>query len=143
MFGIFGGKPKDGPPNSMSEAKKLMERLGPARGGEIVRAAAMSGNVFCQVFMSQMALCLLADEESEKIKRDLEIFTEMAAKSGDAGSQFNLGKLYMAKIDANVEYFSSDDIENIKQAKHWYSMAAKQGLREAKASLKNLEVFEF
>lgn len=42
-----------------------------------------------------------------------------------------------------MEYFSPEDIENIKQAKHWYSMAAKQGLHEAKASLKNLEVFEF
>lgn len=45
MFGIFGRKPKDGPPNSVGEAKKLMERLGPARGGEIIRTAAISVNI--------------------------------------------------------------------------------------------------
>ena len=143
MFGIFGGKPKDGPPNSVGEAKKLIERLGQARGGEIIRTGALSGNVFCQIFLSQAALFIPVERRTAKIQHDLEIFTEMAAKSGDAGSQFNLGKLYMAKIDAASEYLDHDDIENIKNAKNWYGMAAKQGLREAKESLKNIEVFDF
>lgn len=143
MFGIFGGKSKDGPPNSVGEAKKLIERLGQARGGEIIREGALSGNVFCQIFLSQAALFIPAERRSAKIQHDLEIFTELAAKSGDAGSQFNLGKLYMAKIDAGAEYLDDDDVDNIKKAKHWYALAANQGLREAKESLKNLEVFEF
>jgi TPR repeat protein len=143
MFGIFGGKPKDGPPNSVGEAKKLIERRAQARGGEIIGTGALSGNVFCQIFLSQAALFIPVERRTDKIQHDLEIFTEMAAKSGDAGSQFNLGKLYMAKIDAASEYLDPDDIENIKNAKHWYGIAAKQGLREAKESLKNLEVFDF
>lgn len=143
MFGIFGGKPNDGPPNNVGEAKRLIDRLGQSRGGEIIRAGAMSGNPFCQIFLSQAALFISTEKRNTKIQHDLEIFTEMAAKSGDAGSQFNLGKLYMAKIDASAEYLDHDDIENIKNAKHWYGMAARQGLREAKDSLKNLEVFDF
>lgn len=143
MFRIFGRKPNDGPPNSVGEAKKLMERLGQTRGGEIIRAGALSGNVFCQVFLSQAALLIPAERRNDKIQHDLETFTEMAAKSGDAGSQFNLGKLYMAKIDTSAEYLDHDDIENIKKAKHWYGIAAKQGLLEANNSLKNLEVFDF
>ena len=143
MFGIFGGKPKDGPPNSVGEAKKLIERLGQARGGEIIRDGALSGNVFCQIFLSQAGLFIPAERRNDKIQHDLEVFTEMAAKSGDAGSQFNLGKLYMAKIDAGAEYLDHDDIENIKKAKHWYGLAARQGLREAEDSLKNLDVFDF
>jgi len=143
MFGFFGTKPKDGPPNSVGEAKKLIDWFGPDRGGEIIRAGAMSGNVFCQIFLSQAALSIPADKRNEKIQRDLETFTEMAATSGDAESQFNLGKLCMAKIDARAEYLNHDDIENIIKAKHWYLMAARQGLNEAKLSLKNLEVFDF
>ena len=143
VFNIFGGKQKDGPPNNASEAKKLFERVSPSRGGEIIRDAAMSGNPFCQIFLSQAALFIPVENRNEKIQRDLVIFTEMAAESGDAGSQFNLGKLYMAKINARAKSLNQDDIKNIKQAKHWYGLAAKQGLREAIVSLRNLEVFDF
>lgn len=143
MFGIFGQKPKDGPPNSVGEAKKLIERLGQSRGGEIIRAGALSGNVFCQIFLSQAGLSIPKERRSDKVQHDLAMFTEMAAKSGDAGSQFNLGKLYMDKIDASAEYLDQDDIDNIKQAKYWYGMASRQGLPEAMRSLKNLEVFNF
>ncbi|WP_207081339.1 sel1 repeat family protein [Novosphingobium sp. KA1] len=143
MFGIFGQKPKDGPPNSVGEAKKLIERLGQSRGGEIIRAGALAGNVFCQIFLSQAGLSIPKERRNDKLQHDLVMFTEMAAKSGDAGSQFNLGKLYMDKIDASAEYLDQDDIDNIKQAKYWYGMASRQGLPEAIRSLKNLEVFDF
>lgn len=65
MFIIFGGKPKDGPPNNAGEAKKLFERVGMSRGGEIIRDAAMSGNLFCQIFLSQAALFIPVENRNE------------------------------------------------------------------------------
>lgn len=143
MFGFFGRKPKDDLPNSLGEALNLIERLGPARAGAIIKSGAMSGNTFCQIFLSNGELIFSNEVEIVENHRDVYLFTEMAAKSGDAGSQFNLGKLLMLKVDADSEYFTQEDIDNIKLAKHWYGMAAKQGLQEAKEILKDLEVFEF
>ena len=111
----------------------------------------MSDNLNCQIFLAQAALFILTEmktknlqiqhDKLQHVQHDFEFFTEMAAKSGDAGSQFNLGKLYLARVDAGVESFDQEDMENIKQAKHWLRMAARQELREAKELLKTLEVF--
>lgn len=98
MFGIFGGKPKDKPPNCVREVKKFIERLGQARGGEIIRDGALSGNVFRQILLYQAGLFIPAESRNDKIQHDLEVFTEITAR---------------------------------------------HGLREAKDSLRNLEVFDF
>lgn len=112
----------------------------------------MSGNLCCQIFLAQAALLILTEmktknlqiqyDKLQRVQHDFEFFTEMAAKSGDAGSQFNLAKLYLARVDSDVEYFDQEAIENIKQAKHWLRMAARQELRVAKELLRTLEVFD-
>jgi len=143
MFGLFGKNENNNPPSNISEAKKLIGKIGQAESSKIIRTGALSGNVFCQIFLSQVGLSIQPQKRTEEMQRDLEIFTELAAKSGDAGSQYNLAKLYMNKIDAKAQYLSDADAQNIKNAKFWHGEAAKQGLAEAKASLKNLEVFDF
>lgn len=143
MFGLFGKNEDSVPPQNISEAKKLIGKIGQYKAGEIIKNGALSGNVFCQIFMSQVGLSISQEKRTVEMERDLEKFTELAAKSGDAGSQYNLAKLYMNKLDANAEYLNETDIQNIKNAKFWHGEAAKQGLAEAKASLKNLEVFDF
>lgn len=143
MYGFFGKKIVDTPPTNVDEAKRLLAALGPAHAGQIIRTAAMSGNVFCQIFLAQGALYIPKEKRTQSIQSDFENFTKMAAESGDAGSQHNLGKIYMSKVRSDAEFLSEDDIENIRTAKVWYGKAAAQNLPEAKASLKNLEVFEF
>lgn len=143
MFGLFGRNENSAPPQNISEAKKLIGKIGQSKAGEIIRNGALSGNVFCQVFMSQVGLSISKNKRTTEMEKDLEKFTELAAKSGDAGSQYNLAKLYMNKLDTSAEYLNETDIQNIKNAKFWHGEAAKQGLAEAKVSLKNLEVFDF
>jgi TPR repeat protein len=143
MFGLFGKNENNNPPNNISEAKRLIGKLGQAESSKIIRAGALSGNVFCQVFFSQLGLSIPMDKRTSEMQADLEKFTELAARSGDAGSQYNLAKLYMNKLDANAQYLDNTDIQNIKNAKFWHGEAAKQGLAEARVSLKNLEVFDF
>lgn len=143
MFGLFEKNESKSPPHNIAEAKKLIGKIGQIEASKTIRIGALSGNVFCQIFLSQVGLSIPREKRTEEMEKDLEKFTELAAKSGDAGSQYNLAKLYMNKIDAKAEYLDDEDVQNIKNAKFWHGEAAKQGLAEAKTSLKNLEVFDF
>ncbi|MBY5708869.1 hypothetical protein [Rhizobium leguminosarum] len=145
MFSIFGKRENDNPkpPQNFEELQELIKLLGKEVAGKLIRSGAMSGNVFCQVLLSQGGLSISPENKNSEIQRDIELFTEMAAKSGDAGSQFNLGKLHLEKVDAEAEYLNHSDIVNIKKAKYWFGMAASQGMSQAREMLKQLEVFNF
>lgn len=66
-------------------------------------------------------------------------YTEMAAKLGDSGSQFNLGKHYLSLCKLNDGEMSLEMYEALKKAEHWYQLAAAQGLPVAVSSLNNLQ----
>lgn len=146
MLKFFNKKNEDTPPSNADEAKKLIQKLGSVRGGEIIRSAAMSGNLFCQTFLYHAWFVLPEDKKTEKLKQDVELFMGMAASSGDADSQFNFGKWHIAKV-ANKQRFDQIDIDNLKKAKYWLELAASQvgstSSKAAKEFLKNLEVFDF
>lgn len=145
MFSIFRKKENDNPlpPQNTVELQNLIKRIGKEDALKLTRSGAMSGNAFCQIFLSQGGLSISREKRTPEIQSDIELFTELAAKSGDAGSQFNLGKLYIEKVDATAEYLNQSDIDNIKNAKYWYGAAAKQGIPQAREMLKQLEVFNF
>jgi len=121
------------------DIEKLMRGLGPERAGKIMRTRALEGNLICQLFFASGASMLPEADLTDSIRRDFEVFTKMAAENGDAGSQFNLALLFVKKVDSTQSYFSGDNIENLKQAKHWHQKAASQGFKPSIQSLKNLE----
>lgn len=130
MFGFFGKKPN--PSSSiedLNDLKRLMESLGMAKAGEIIRKQAQEGNVVCQVFLSQGAL--------QYNLPDAEIYTRMAAESGDVLSQKNLALILIRKLDSSTEYHTEADIAIIREVKHWYRKAAAQGDREAHETLQD------
>ncbi|MBV5350020.1 hypothetical protein JZU71_02350 [bacterium] len=110
------------------DIKRLMDSLGLAKAGEIIRKQAHEGNVVCQIFLSQGSLHYGDGRDEE--------YTRMAAESGDPGSQYNLCLILIKKLDSSKEYFNEDDILIIREVKHWYRRATEQGFRPADNSLR-------
>lgn len=135
MFGLFGEKERSSPQlDSQDNIIKAIKKLGFDKVGGDIRKEAFDGNIECQIFLS-LAYLQINDAENA------EIYTKLAAESGDPMSQENLALIYMKKLDADAEYLSEQDIMLIKSAKYWYGKAVAQGSPSAVAALKNLEVF--
>jgi TPR repeat protein len=139
MFGLFGRKSNS--LSSLDDIKKLIDSKGSAEAGEIIRKAALEGNFLCQKFLSGAGLYIPAENRPEHVARDTELFTRLAAEAGDPESQFNLAQLYILKVNANVEYFSAQDLALIEKSKHWHRMAAAAGFAPSIDALKDLECF--
>jgi len=121
------------------DLEKLMRGLGPERASEIMRKRALEGNLTCQLFFANGASFIPEADLTDSMRRDFEVFTKMAAENGDAGSQFNLALSFVKKVDSSKSYFSGDNIENLKQAKHWHKEAASQGFKPSIKSLESLK----
>lgn len=124
---------------STRDLEGLIRGLGPERAGTIIRKQALAGNLTCQIFLASGAMLIPEADQTDNIRRDFEVFTKMAAENGDAGSQFNLALSLVQKVDSTKSYFSGNNLENLKQAKHWHQKAASQGFKPSIKSLKNLE----
>ena len=56
--------------------------------------------------------------------QNAEMFTKMAAESGDPGSQFNLAKMLMDKLDPEADSIDEEQFNLIASAKFWHRKAA-------------------
>lgn len=124
---------------NISDIENLINKLGPAKAGETIRDLAINGNLLCQMFLSGAGLQIPEEERTSKIKQDIELFTKLAAESGDPGSQFNLAVFYTQEVDASNDSFSDQDIAFLRKAKYWHEKAVAQGFAPSIKSLKNIK----
>lgn len=125
--------------NTIEDIQALFNLHGPEKAGEILRRQALEGNALCQVFLSGAGLQIPKEQRNESINKDIDTFTRLAAMSGDIGSQFNLALLHIQKVNLSQEYFSADDVDNLKEAKRWHQQAASNGFAPSVQSLENLK----
>lgn len=126
---------------SVEDATDLVKRLGPAAAGEILKDQAAKGSLVCQQILSQSALHF--KDKSPAFARDAEIYTKMAAESGDPAAQYNLAKLYFHQADMSRGYLDHEGQELVKLAKHWSKKSADQGFDEGVRFSERLKVFDF
>ncbi len=111
----------------LDDLKKLQ-----AQGGDefmrIVPQYAEEGNTVCQTFLAQASMHMMSLTDDPKLAAHLEEryvkYATMAAESGDAGEQFNLGLFYFKKFDADKDYVDDEDLENFRAAAYWMRQAA-------------------
>ena len=145
MFGLFGSRDSsvEAPTlDNVGSIEKLIREKGFRKAGEIIQAAADGGNLFCQIFLSGAAMSIPAARRPPHVQREMEHYTRLAAENGDPGSQFNLAKLHIAKLDASKSYWNEADLENVRMAKYWHGKAATQGFEPSILGLKKLECFD-
>ena len=121
------------------DVERLIREHGPEKAGLALRKLAYDGNLVCQIALSQLMVASREKYKMEHVRNDCETFTKMAAEQGDAGSQFNLAKLYTSAVDSSADRLDRNDYELIEQAKYWHRKAAAQGFRPAMESIKLLE----
>ena len=143
MFG-FGKnkKPKNvSDIRDLNDIKMLIKTVGESRAGEVIRQNAQRGNLVCQIFMSQAGIYLKQSGLGGSTNQDAEMFTKMGAESGDPGSQFNLAKMLMDKLDSEADSIDEEQFNLIASAKFWHRKAAAQGFRPSIEALKDLNAF--
>lgn len=123
----------------LNEIQNLVGQYGPEKAGEIIRKQALDGNFLCQIFLSGAGLQVPDEMRNDSINHDIEVFTKLAAENGDVGSQFNLAIFYIKKVNLSQEYFSAEDVENLKACKYWHYKAAAQGFPSSIKSIENLK----
>lgn len=125
--------------HELNDIQRVLEECGPEKAGEIIRKQALDGNLLCQIFLSGAGLQIPEEMRNDSINNDIEVFTKMAAENGDVGSQFNLAKLYIKKVNLTNEYFSAEDVHNLREGKRWHHKAAAQGFSQSIKSIENLK----
>ncbi|XBS68129.1 hypothetical protein ABK905_14835 [Acerihabitans sp. KWT182] len=83
--------------NGEQDIQSLIEKQGMNKAVEIIRDAALKGNLFCQKFLSGAGLHIPEKDRTDSVNQDIERFTRLAAEGGDMLSQFNLALLFMKK----------------------------------------------
>lgn len=142
MFGIFRKRSAGNSDlKNVDDIMLLIKSQGAQKAGELIKQAANTGNLTCQIFLSQAGLFIPAEKRPAHVKRDTELYTKLAAEGGDLDSHYNLAKLYIDQLDVDCEYWSDEDLERIRLAKHWHRKAAARGYQPSITSLKNLECF--
>lgn len=139
-------------PDIRSEADvvQLISEQGAEAAGDTLRKLANVGNLTCQIALSQIGLAMLDSQKSgqnvpghEQQKgrawKECENYTRLAAEQGDAGSQFNLAKLYFDAIDVSGGVLRALDRELMEKAIRWHRKAAAQGFKDSVEELKWLE----
>lgn len=145
MFGIFKKKVdlSDLSKLKTEDLKELGKTMNDERFGVILRQAAEQGSVDAQVLLSSMLAVLMRDKNNLSNLHGLEDeffkYSMLAAESGDANSQFNLGKLYMSKVDMSDGRLYSDDHDYVREAEYWLKKAQRQGHPNAASLVPGLE----
>lgn len=141
MFGLFK---RNQIPAKLAELrsdhiKQLLQEQGPEKAGQIARRAAVEGSTDSAVFMSVVLMQSMRPGSpgagSKKLQQDWFFYTALAARRGDAGSQFNLAKHYLSLVDVSSGQMSADDFENLCRAEKWFKKSAAGGLSEATKNL--------
>lgn len=128
--------------------KAIIDREGAERAGKILRQAAVEGSTDCAAFLSAMLSAHVApgeyDAAPKRILEEFLFYTEMAAKQGDASSQWNIAKYYASISMSADKTMSESGYENLKKAMVWYERSAAQGFKPALQSLSEIgEVFQW
>jgi len=125
---------------TISDIQNLIIKNGQTSAGEIIRDRAINGNLLCQKFLSGAALQIPKEKRTSKLKKDIELFTKLAAENGDPESQFNLALFYTQEVDPSKNTFSEQDIAFLSKAKYWHEQAASRGFAPSIRSLKNIKI---
>ncbi|HCG6790974.1 TPA: sel1 repeat family protein [Vibrio parahaemolyticus] len=145
MFGIFKRKVdlSDLSKLTITDIKKLTKSMEPEECGKLLRKAAQEGSLDCQIFFSTACIAMMQDYDAANyppnLEQDFITYTLMAAEQGDVGSQYNLGKHYIGKVDLSDGYLYEKDHENLKKSEFWYKKAAKQGDENSVEAIKDLD----
>ncbi|HDY93532.1 MAG TPA: hypothetical protein ENH67_07155 [Pseudoalteromonas sp.] len=145
MFGIFKKKVDltDLSKITDKDLKILQKTKSGNEFGRIIREAAFAGSVDCQTFISMASLLHLDSYENKDYPQEVEetftTFTTMAAENNDIGSQFNLAKFYLNKVDLSDGKLHQSDHKYLKQAEFWYEKAAQNGDLNSQKALEDCE----
>lgn len=145
MFGMFRKKVdlSDLSKITRSDLKELRHKMNEREFGDFLKRAAVKGNFDCQLAVVAMYVMFMQSYESSsspsEVLKGFEKYSKLAAENGDADSQFNLGKLYMSKVDMSDGKLYSDDHKYVRQAEYWLKKAQKQGHADAVSLVPGLE----
>ncbi|HCG7282244.1 TPA: sel1 repeat family protein [Vibrio parahaemolyticus] len=145
MFGFFKKKVNLSNLSKLTtkDIKILTKSMDAKECGEILRKAAHQGSLDCQIFFSTACIVTMQNYEAHsyppKLEQDFIKYTKMAAEQGDVGSQFNLGKHYVGKVDLSDGYLHEEHHAYLKEAEHWYKEAANQGDKNSIEAIEELD----
>jgi len=132
---------EDYPLDNEADFERLVQAAGQAFAGQELRKRAFQGNTFAQITLSQLAIQVINEGHvNERYLRERFEFTQMAAESGHAISQFNLASMFDQMIDPSTP-ITEDDIKNLNFALHWFRKAAGNGITGAQQPIENIERF--
>ena len=126
--------------SSMEGIINLIQEIGAPQAREVLRDAALNGNLLCQTFFVNLLIPALQNEPSDHVKQEFEFFAKLAAEQGDPEAQFNLALHYSRGVDVSDGYLYEDDRKLLEQARDLHMKAAAQGFAPSVEALKNLEV---
>lgn len=141
---MFGFNKKKQLPEKLAELKvehlkQILQEKGGAEAGKIARRAAAEGSTDSAVFISVALMQAIqpgsAGAASKKLQKEFLYYTALAARRGDAGSQFNMAKHFLAGADVSDGQMSVEGFESLCRAEYWYKKAAGQGLPVAREAL--------
>ncbi|MHC9013826.1 hypothetical protein [Stenotrophomonas maltophilia] len=122
------------------EMERFISAVGPQKAGAEMRKRAMEGDAYCQEAMSQLTTILIQQgKANEQTIADHYTFTKLSAESGNPSSQYNLAKIYTNRIDTEAEFWSPQDLANMRSALTWHERAFANGVAESEASI---EIFK-
>ena len=145
MFGMFKKKVDLSELSKLNDEdlKELAKTKKDEEFGIILRQAAEQGSVDSQILLAGLLAKLMGDKKlinsRPEVEEEFFKYSKLAAVSGDANSQFNLGKIYFSKVDMSDGKLYSDDHECVRQAEYWLKKAQKQGHKDAVSLLPGLE----
>ncbi|MBA0446147.1 hypothetical protein D7Y61_02205 [Stenotrophomonas maltophilia] len=128
------------PIESPEDFERLAGKIGKTQATLEMRNQALNGNAFCQETMSQVTSMLIDDgNASEQLLEEQYTFTKLSAESDNPQAQYNLGLIYMRRINTDAEQWSRQDVANMKAALMWHERALKNGVGQADAAIAMLK----
>lgn len=128
------------PIENPEDFERLVDKIGKTQATLEVRKQALNGNAFCQETMSQVTSMLISDgNTNEQLLEEQYMFTKLSAESDNPQAQYNLGLIYMRKINTDAEQWSQQDIANMRSALMWHERASKNGVDQADAAIAMLK----
>jgi len=132
MFDSLDKKTIDSP----EDFERLAEKIGKTQATLKMRNQALSGNAFCQETMAKVTSMLISDgNTSEQLLEEQYTFTKLSAESGNSLSQYNLGLIYMKRVNTSPGRWSPADVANMKSALTWHQRALANGAKQAEAAI--------
>ncbi|MCC4264891.1 hypothetical protein LL240_10560 [Oceanimonas baumannii] len=145
MFNFFKKKVdlRDLSKLTTNDIKILTKSMDAEEFREILIKAAHQGSLDSQIFLSTACISIMQKNPPysypSKVEENFIKYTKMAAGQGDVGSQFNLGKHYIGKVDLSDGYLHEEYHSYLKEAEFWYKKAAAQGDKNSIEAIEDLD----